>query len=51
VQHGKHQFHDDVEVALHQKTIAIRSSSREGVYDMGVNRKRVNMVVNCARVT
>jgi len=50
VQHGKHKFHDDVEIALHQKTIAMRSSSREGVYDMGVNDKRVEGVVKCTRL-
>lgn len=47
VQHGKHRFHDDVELVLHGRTVLIRSSSREGVYDMGVNSGRVQKIERC----
>lgn len=49
VQHGKHRFHDDLELLLNQKKIDIRSSSRVGVCDMGVNGERVDAIVGCAR--
>lgn len=48
VQHGKHRFHDDVELVQHGCSIFIRSSSREGLYDMGVNGKRVQKIDRCA---
>lgn len=48
VQHGKHRFHDDVELVLHGRSILIRSSSRKGLYDMGVNGERVQKIERCA---
>ena len=50
VQHGKHRFHDDVELVLDGRVIMIRSSSREGFYDMGVNGKRVETLERCAKL-
>lgn len=50
VQHGKHRFHDDVELVLDGRAILIRSSSREGLYDMGVNGKRVETLQRCAKL-
>ena len=50
IQHGKHHFHDDVELVLKGRVIFIRSSSRKGIYDMGVNNKRVEKIQKCSKM-
>lgn len=41
---GIFRFKDDVEVALRDQHISIRSASRAGTSDFGVNRKRVEKI-------
>ena len=43
---GKHKFHDDLEIIISKKKIKLRSSSRVGVLDNGVNNNRINFILN-----
>ena len=42
---GKNKFHDDLEIMKSDKVIQLRSSSREGIYDMGVNKERIEKII------
>lgn len=41
VKHGRHEFTDDVWLRFHSHRTDVVSASRVGVYDMGVNKQRV----------
>lgn len=42
---GKNKFYDDLEILKKNNYIKLRSSSRVGFYDMGVNKSRINDII------
>lgn len=46
IENGKLKFHDDLEILFKNKEIKLRSSSRVGLYDYGVNKSRIEKIIN-----
>ena len=42
---GKNKFYDDLEILKKNNYIKLRSSSRIGFYDMGMNKTRINEII------
>lgn len=42
---GKNKFYDDLEILKKNNYIKLRSSSRIGFYDMGMNKARINEII------
>jgi len=43
---GKHKFNDDLRIIIEDGVLTITSASRIGLYDFGVNQKRIDTIVD-----
>ena len=43
---GKHKFNDDLRIVLEDEILTITSASRIGLYDFGVNQKRIDIITD-----
>ena len=46
IENGKRKFHDDLEILFKNKEIKLRSASRIGFYDYGVNKDRIEKIID-----